>query len=105
MQRGIKLMINAEEKLMRMHEKAAELQKKRELSGLRTMGALSAGLLACLVLLIQRMQNLQHVIMSSQNTGSSLLSDSVGGFVLVALIAFFAGVIITVLIIRKRKNE
>ena len=98
-------MRNEEERLMKMHERAAELKRRKDLAGIRVMGAVSACLTVCLVIMIQQMQSLHHGILSTQIAGSSLLSDSVGGYVLVAVIAFFTGVIITVFIRKNRKKE
>ena len=98
-------MRDQEERLLKMHKRAAELKKAREKAGIRIAGFVSAGLAVCLVIRMQQTESLHHELMSSQNTGSSLLSSSVGGYILVALAAFFAGVIITVLIIRNRKRE
>lgn len=102
---GSILMRNSEERLMKMHKRAAELKRRREKAGIRILGTVSAGLTVCLILIMQQTQGLHHELMSSQNTGSSLLSSSVGGYILVALAAFFAGVIVTVVIIRYRKRE
>ena len=46
-----------------------------------------------------------HSQMETDMQGSSLLSESAGGYVLAAVLAFFAGVIITVLIVRKRNKN
>ena len=39
-----------------------------------------------------------------QFTGASMLSESAGGYVLIAVIAFFAGVIITAVLLRSRRK-
>jgi len=98
-------MKNADVRLMKMHERAAELKRRRDKAFIRILGGVSAGLTVCLVIILQQTQSLHHEITGIRNTGSSLLSGSVGGYVLVALIAFFTGVILTVILIRSRKKE
>ena len=96
-------MRDREERLVRMHQRAAEIKRQEDMSRLRVLGSLSGGLLVCLVVVLQQLQNLHHGVMIDQSTGSSLLDDSVGGYVLAAIIAFFAGVIITVVICKYRR--
>ena len=99
-------MRDREERLVRMHQRAAEIKRQEDMSRLKVLGSLSGGLLVCLVIALQQVQNMHHEIMIDQSTGSSLLDDSVGGYVLAAILAFFAGVIITVVIYKYRSwNE
>ena len=98
-------MRNTEEKLLRMHERATELQEKRDRTVTRIMGSVSAVLMACLVVLIQQLQDMQSGIMAGQNTGSSMLGESTGGYVMIAVIAFTIGAIITALIFRYRNRD
>ncbi len=95
-------MRDTEERLILMHQRAAEIKRQEDMSRLKVLGSLSGGLLVCLVIVLQQLQNMHHGIMIDQSTGSSLLDDSVGGYVLAAIIAFFAGVIITVVIYKYR---
>lgn len=97
-------MRNAEEKLNRMHIRAAEIKRKEDLSRLRVLGSLSGGLLICLVAVLQQLQRMQNEILIDQSTGSSLLDESAGGYVLAAIAAFFAGVIITAAIYKFRNR-
>ena len=55
-------MRNAEERLVRMHERAAAIKKKEDKSRLRILGSLSAGLMICLVAVTQQLQSMQHEI-------------------------------------------
>jgi len=96
-------MKDTEERLVRMHQRAAEIKRQEDMSRLKVLGSLSGGLLVCLVIALQQVQNMHHEIMIDQSTGSSLLDDSVGGYVLAAIMAFFAGVIITVVICKYRR--
>ena len=97
-------MRSAEERLVRMHERAAAIKKKEDKSRLRILGSLSAGLMICLAVVTQQLQSMHHEIYTGQAAGTSLLDDSVGGYVLAAVIAFIAGVVITALIYRYRNK-
>ena len=97
-------MRSEEERLTRMHERAAAIKRREEKSRLKILGSLSAGLMVCLVVAMQQLQNMHHEIYNGQSTGSSLLDDSAGGYVLAAVIAFFAGVAITAVIYRYRNR-
>ena len=98
-------MRSSEERLMKMHERAADIKQRKYRTGTRMLGAVSAGLMACLVIMIQQVHSLHHGVMDNFSTGSSLLSDSVGGYVLIAVVVFFMGAILTVVIMRKRRQR
>ena len=84
--------------------RAAEIKREEDRSRLRALGSLSGVLLVCLVVVMQQLQSLHHEILTGQSTGSSLLDESAGGYVLAAVIAFRAGVIITAVIYKKRNR-
>ena len=85
-----------------MHQRAAEIKRQEDKSRLRVLGSLSCGLLICLVVAVQQLQTMHHELLTGQSTGSSLLSDSVGGYVLAAVIAFIGGVAVTAAIYKYR---
>ena len=87
-----------EERIIKMHERARELARKKQKREIDLLGGLSAGLLVALVALIRMEQNALYGIAGNQPTGSSLLSDSAGGYVLVAVLAFALGVTLTTVI-------
>ena len=95
-------MRTTEEQLNRMHQRAAEIRRQEEKSRIRILGSLSGGLLACLVVMLLGTDSLHHDILTGQSTGSSLLDDYTGGYVLAGVIAFIAGVIITTVIYKYR---
>lgn len=97
-------MRTAEEQLRRMHMRAAEIKRQEDRSRLRALGSLSGVLLVCLIAVLQQLQSLHHEILTGQSTGSSLLDESAGGYVLAAVIAFLAGVIITAVIYKHRNR-
>ena len=97
-------MRSTEDRLARMHERAAAIKRQEDRSRLRILGSLSAGLTVCLVIVMQQLQSMHHEIYEGQTTGTSLLDDSAGGYVLAAVLAFIAGSVITAMIFRYRKK-
>lgn len=97
-------MRSTEDRLTRMHERAAAIKKQEDKSRLRILGSLSAGLMACLVIVMQQLQSMHHEIYEGQTTGTSLLDDRIGGYVLAAVIAFTVGVAVTAVIFRYRNK-
>ncbi len=91
-----------EEKITKMHARAAEIKRHADRTRTKIFGTVSAVLAVCLVFVVHQLQRMGHGIMAGQNTGSSMLSDSVGGYVLIAVIAFILGTVITTLIIKYR---
>ncbi len=92
------------ERIEQLHMRAGELNRhraRRQLAGLGSLSLLMAGVL--LAVLIQTCRT-PHGIAGVQFAGSSLLAESSGGYVLAAVAAFFAGVIITALIYRYRRK-
>ena len=65
----------------------------------KASGALAVALMA----LIGRLGGLAHWPAPGGYAGASMLSDSAGGYVLAAVLAFMLGVIVTVACIRKRR--
>lgn len=98
-------MRNTEERIRRLHIRANEIERLRERRQLAGLGSASAFLGILLISVIFRISDLSQSLTGDQFTGSSLLSESAGGYVLAAVIAFFAGVIITVLLIRSRRRK
>ena len=95
-------MRTAEEQLKRMHQRAAEIKREEDKSRLRALGSLSGGLMVCLILVLQQLQSLHHGMLTGQGTGSSLLDDNAGGYVLAGVIAFITGVVVTAAIYKWR---
>ncbi len=96
-------MRTTEERIELMHMQAKAMERglaKRRLAGL---GSVSVFLAAVLLTVIYQLNGLA-VSISDDSTGSSLLSENAGGYVLAAVIAFFIGVIITSLIFRYRNK-
>lgn len=97
-------MRNTQERLLMMHSRADGIRRQRAQTGMRVMGALSGALMVCLIVVMHQVTNVHQALVTGEGTGSSLLSESAGGYVLIAVIAFFLGAIITALAIRYRKQ-
>ena len=93
-----------QERLSLLYCRADELRKRRNRIQLRAWCGISTSLLACLVCLTAWFSGSRHSITADMDTASSLLSANAGGYVLVAVAAFMAGVIVTTAIIWKRKR-
>ena len=79
-----------------VHARSETLRRKREKVRLALMGGAGAVLTCLLVLMISDFGGLQHEVLPTEYAGASLLADSAGGYVLAAVIAFMAGVIVMV---------
>lgn len=92
-----------EERIARLHSRAAELEKARARSGVRSAGIMSFTLMTLLATALGWFSGMTILPYSDQFSGSSLLGESAGGYVLTAVIAFTAAVVITVILMRRRR--
>lgn len=101
-------MRNTEERIERLHKRAKQLEARRE----RRFTALAVSfcliLFASLLGIIRQVAGqITDVTVNSVNSyaGASLLSSEAGGYVLVAVIAFMLGVVVTVLVRKHCKKD
>ena len=94
-----------EERIRQLHIRAYELQ--RQVDGKKTagLGGLCTGLFALLVTCMIHVNDVYQNTAHTGLQGSSLLSESAGGYVLTAVIFFMLGVIISVTLIRYRRRK
>ena len=97
-------MRSAKERMMLLHEREEQLRRQREKNILTLSGSLSMGLFVLLAALTMRYAGPAYSVSGDLFTGSSLLGENVGGYVLVAVIAFTAGVVLTAVIRHLRKR-
>ena len=98
-------MRTAEERIAALHMRMAALREKQERRKTLALGAGCAGLCGGLSLLVFG-GSAACGGTAGAYTGATMLFEDAGPYVLLALIAFMAGVIITALCIRfRRKNE
>ena len=93
-----------EERMSMLHKRAGEIERQKNREMAACWGGISACLSVLLVSCVVMAENAMHDAAGTQMSGSSLLGESAGGYVLAAVIAFFVGVIITALIFRYRNR-
>ena len=99
-------MRTAEQRAAAVHKRTEELRRRREKDMLFLTGVCSCILLAVLIPVIAGLTGPSAESFSDVFTGASLLDPGAGGYVMAAVLAFMAGVIVTIAIIRKnRKSE
>ena len=98
-------MRTTEEIIRAAHERAHAVQRRNDNTRTAVTGAACAALAGCLVFLVARFGGAQHEILPSEYSGASLLADGAGGYVLVGLVAFMAGAVVTTLIRRGRRKK
>ena len=97
-------MRTAEEMMRAVHARAAALRRSRHRRQLTLTGGACGLLSAALLTSIGIFGGLRLRPVNESYAEASLLSDSAGGYVLAAVAAFMAGVIVSVLCIRRRKR-
>ena len=93
-----------EERIAMLHKRADDIERQRNRSAAVCWCSISACLSVLLITCVVMEESAMHDAARTQMSGSSLLGDSTGGYVLAAVIAFFVGVIITALIFRYRNR-
>ena len=95
-----------QERLVLLHRRAGELQKRKERSVIRAWCGASLLCSVCLIALAAVLGGRGHgIAQDGTSAASSLLSESTGGYVLAAVLAFITGVVITAAIMTKKKNK
>ena len=89
-------MMTSGERITALHTKMNDLRQKQERRKTRTLGAASAALSLCLLILIFGAGSAQPGGTAGLYSGTTMLFKDAGGYVLVSICAFMAGVIITV---------
>ena len=93
-----------EERLDLLRRRALALEKRRAKSVLLTAGSLCAVLFAALMGTIAQLSGPAPGIAGSGFAGASLLTESAGGYVLTAVLAFMVGVVVTIVIRRRAER-
>ena len=92
------------ERIRLMHERAAGIQREKDRGRLIIAGGISTALFVVLISLTIYLQGLTGYL-GGQFTASSILSENAGGYVLVGVIFFMLGVLISVALIRYQKRK
>ena len=88
-----------------VHARAQAKTRRRESVRTALTGCACVMLAGLVILMISSFGGLQHAVRSTGFAGASLLSDSAGGYILAAVVAFMAGVIVMVVRQSKLKKE
>ena len=94
-----------DERIELLHMRAAEIEKERNRLRAAGWGSVSVCLCMLIVASLYYSESVFNNAVNTQLNGSSLLGESAGGYVLAAVIAFFVGVVITVICYRQRKKK
>lgn len=98
-------MRTTEEMVLAVHERMNVLQRRQENRRISLAGGGCAVLGAAVAALIARFGGTRHTVLPGEYAGASLLTDEVGGYVLIALAAFMAGAAVTVFIRARKKRQ
>jgi hypothetical protein len=93
-----------EERIKALHARVAALQRQRERRKTRAIGAASIVLSVCLLFMVFN-SGIHPGGAAGLYSGATMLFEGAGPYVLIAVVAFMAGVIVTVAIIKNRKKE
>ncbi len=85
------------DRLDAMHKRAEELRRKRDMLVMRALGTASALLFVSLIGVMTLLESAGHSVSAEGLYGTSMLNESTGGYILVAIISFMLAVVITVL--------
>ena len=94
-----------ENRVRRVQARSRVLRKRRDRTRLAELLILCLVLACALIREVIRQNALHRPIHSAEMTASSLLDSSVGGYVLTAVLAFTAGVILTVFLCRTHEKR
>ena len=97
--------MTTEERVRSLHRKMEDLRHRREKRKTCAIGATGAVLTACLLLLIFGEGAAYGGSPANSYSGTMMLFENVGGYVLVGVISFTAAVIITVISIQWKKKQ
>ena len=98
-------MMTAEERVSVLHARMASLQRRREIQRITALSAANAVLCLCLIVLVFGFGGTHPGRTAEMYSGAMMLYENAGPYVMVALIAFMAGVVISVILLRGRKQE
>ena len=93
------------EMVLAVHERMKTLRERQERKKITVTGSACAALGALMIGMVARFGGLQHAVIPAEYSGASLVSDDIGGYVLVAIGAFMAGAAATVAIRVKRRKD
>ena len=94
-------MMTAGERIMALHTRMASLQRKKERRKTAALSAVCTVLSLCLIVMVFGFGTLPGRT-AGMYSGAMMLYENAGPYVIVALAAFTAGVVITVILLQDR---
>lgn len=94
-----------EERIQALHTRMDTLRRLRDRQGTGAICAANVVLTICLILLVFSGGGLHPGGTVGIYSGATMLFEGTGAYVLIAIIAFMVGVIVTVALMRYRKKE
>lgn len=98
-------MMTAEERVAALHARMDAMQRARERRKTQYYGAGSAALFVCLLVMIFGGSVAHPGGMAALYSGATMLYENAGAYVLAAVLAFMAGVLLTVFLLRSRRKS
>ncbi|MBQ1466323.1 MAG: hypothetical protein IIZ17_06590 [Eubacteriaceae bacterium] len=97
--------MSTQERIRSLHERMDALTAARERRKTAALGAGSVMLTLCLIMLVFSGEGMHFNGAGGSYSGTSLLLEGAGGYVLAAVAAFFAGVVITIVLRRRHDRD
>ncbi|MBO7402907.1 MAG: hypothetical protein J6U10_07945 [Lachnospiraceae bacterium] len=97
--------MTTEERVRSLHKRMDAMKHTLERRKTGFIGVIGVGLFIALVYVFSAVGGIHPGGTASLYSGSTILFDDVGGYVLVAVIAFVSAVIITILCIRMKEKQ
>ena len=97
-------MRTSEERVTSLHMRMRALKEKQERRKTAALGAGCGVLAVCLMLLIANLGKSDSGGTPSLYSGATMMFENIGGYVLVAVMAFMLGVVIAVALMKKRNR-
>ena len=94
-----------EERLQLLHKRSKKLKEEKDKKILLLYGTICSVLLVALFSVTLELKGQPSGTADGLFTGSSLLSEAAGGYVMVAVAAFMLGVVITVMLKKYQKSK
>lgn len=98
-------MFDTEERVIRAKQRADQLVQKRNKRIIRGLSTLCIALSCCLAAVIGKLSEGGGEAAVQGMNGATLLAESTGGYVLVAVISFLAAVVFTLLCVRLHERS
>ena len=98
-------MRSTEERIDLMHAQVKEMRRDHEKKLTRVLGSASVLVALALIIVTAYVIGSPGELTDTAMAGTSMLSESAGGYVLVAIVSFLAAVMITVVCLRMQQKD